>query len=64
MTTVDEAVPFTVPTDPINLFSSDNYKVHSLLGLSKDDLLTAVTVVDTGAGPNLIDKRILPPQVA
>ena len=47
--------------ETINLFKSKNYKVSMSLGIRSYEMVPTISVMDTGAGPNLVDKRILPP---
>ena len=52
-------LPF--PADPSAIFRKANYKVRMVTGLSQKDCSPCDGVVDTGAGPNLVDQRTLPP---
>ena len=48
-------------TDPICLMRYRNYKVHAAIGLSKSAMFPVVSVLDSGAGPNLVHLRMIPP---
>ena len=46
--------------DPVLRLGRYNYKVACTLGRTKDDLHPVLTVLDSGAGPNLIARGVLP----
>ncbi len=47
-------------SDPICMLSLETYKVNAKLGLRKSDQKPMLTVIDTGPGPNLIQKGMCP----
>jgi len=53
-------LPFKVGNSEVALFSGTNYKVNVSIGQQKSTLLPTEAVLDTGACPNLIDKRYIP----
>ena len=50
-------------SDPICYLSKFNYKVSAMIGPDVSSLRPHLTVLDTGAGPNLIRADLLPEQV-
>lgn len=46
--------------ETVQLFKSRNYKLSASLGMTSQTLHPLTVVLDTGAGPNLVDKRWLP----
>eukprot|EP00171_Calliarthron_tuberculosum_P023407 IDg23407t1 len=49
--------------DPICHLSLFNYKISAKIGPGLSDLREILTIIDTGAGPNLIRADLLPPPV-
>ena len=47
-------------SDPICYLSLFNYKVNALVGANRADQKHVLTVLDTGAGPNLIREGCCP----
>eukprot|EP00171_Calliarthron_tuberculosum_P023775 IDg23775t1 len=47
----------------ICLLSLFNYKISAKIGPGLSDLREILTIIDTGAGPNLIREDLLPPPV-
>lgn len=60
MLTPQSSSRFRPNPPPITLFRDQNYKVNAAIEIYALDLKLTVTVLDTGAGPNLIKLRILP----
>ena len=48
-------------SDPICLLRHENYKVVCSVGLQSTRMHTVKAVLDTGAGPNIVHQKILPP---
>ena len=51
---------YEIMTDPICFMRYQNYKVSASVGLYKTFRIPVIAVADTGAGPNLIHRRLLP----
>ena len=49
-------------TEPVVLFKKRNYKVRLTVGINSTVAHPVTSVLDTGAGPNLINKDFLPTQ--
>ena len=52
-------IPFTVE-DHKDLFHHRTYVIHSQIGLGSTSQQTQLTTMDTGCGPNLVGKDVLP----
>lgn len=50
-------------SDPVCALSLYNYKVEAQIGASRHSLMPVVSVIDTGAGPNLVKAELVPAQV-
>jgi hypothetical protein len=57
----DSSSRFALDIEPVYLMKCCNYKLTVSVKVSNSVLVPAISVLDTGVGPNLIREGVLPP---